>query len=212
MMSNPIIIMGAGGHAKVLVDTLLMLGRTIVGLTDRDMNKVGSEVLGMSVLGADDVLRDFPPGSVELVNALGTTTDTRARQNLYATYKGHGYQFAPIIHPSAILSSAIVLGEGVQVMAGAVIQPGSSVGDNCIINTSASIDHDCVIEGHVHLAPGVTLSGKVCIGEGAHLGTGASVIQGMSIGSGALVAAGSVVAENVPDQAQVKGVPAKQYG
>lgn len=212
MTTKPVIVFGAGGHAKVIIDLLLLQGRKIIGLTDRDEKKIGSTLLGIKVLGTDEkVLADFSPDSVELVNAIGAIAPMEARRKIFSTWKNKGYSFPCLIHPSAVIAREVKLGEGTQVMAGAVIQIGATVGENSIINTRVSIDHDCKISDHVHLAPGVTLSGGVEIGEGAHLGTGATVRHNIKIGSGVLVGTGSVVIEDIPDGTKVKGVPAKPF-
>lgn len=210
-MKKPVIVLGAGGHAKVVIDMLLLLEITIRGLTDRDPKKSGSSFLGIKILGTDDVLTDFPPDAVELVNAIGAIAPMEVRRKLFQTCRERGYRFPPVIHPSAILAKDVQLGEGVQVMAGTVIQPGTSVGENSILNTRVSIDHDGKIGPHVHLAPGVVLSGGVKIGEGSHIGTGATVIHDITIGPNVMVGAGAVVTENISDGLKVRGVPAKRY-
>jgi UDP-perosamine 4-acetyltransferase len=163
------------------------------------------------VLGGDDVVSEFPPSEIQLVNGLGSVGLPVKRQQIFERFKGMGYRFATVIHPSAVLSSDVELGEGAQVIAGVVIQPGSRIGINSIINTSASVDHDCIIADHVHIAPGVTLSGGVKVGECSHIGTGATLIQGISIGSACLVAAGAVVTKDIADGAMVRGVPARKF-
>jgi UDP-perosamine 4-acetyltransferase len=102
------------------------------------------------------------------------------------------------------------LGEGVQIMAGTVVQPGSKIGDNTILNTRSSVDHDCEIGAHVHIAPGVTLSGGVRVHDDAHIGAGAVLIQGVEVGASSLVAAGSVVIHAVPANTRVAGMPARK--
>jgi UDP-perosamine 4-acetyltransferase len=209
-MSLPVIIIGGGGHAKVLVEALRASGVTILGITDADPAKHGTSIHGVPVLGGDHVLERHAPGSVRLVNGLGSVRETRSRTALFNTFKTKGYAFATVVHPSAVVASDAILGEGAQVMAGAVLQPGCSLGEDVIINTRVSVDHDCSIGPHVHLAPGVTLSGDVHIGGGSHIGTGAAVVQGVRIGKDCLVAAGAVVVSNVADGATVRGVPAKE--
>ena len=205
------IILGAGGHAKVLIEALLQSGAVIAGITEHDPALVGTNILGVPVLGGDDVVNEYPPSEIRLVNGLGSVGLTVNRQQLFEKFKGMGYKFATVIHPSAAIASDVVLGEGAQIMAGVVIQPGSHIGINSIINTRASVDHDCSIGDHVHIAPGVTMSGGVSVGAYSHIGTGATVIQGLSIGSGCLVAAGAVVTKNITDGTKVRGVPAQEF-
>lgn len=211
-MSLPIIILGGGGHAKVLAEALRAGGVTVLGMTDADPAKRGTAVLGVPVLGTDAELERHGPGSVLLVNGLGSVEQTAGRAALFDAFKAQGYAFATVVHPSAVIAADVKLGEGTQVMAGAIIQPGTTVGRNSIVNTGAVVDHDCAVGDHVHIAPGATLSGTVCIGNRAHVGTGATVIQGIAVGSGCLVAAGAVVVEDVPDGASVRGVPARTRG
>ena len=188
----PVIVMGCGGHAKVLISALRAAGREIIGITDPKAVP-GSRFLGVSVLGCDEVMRDHSSSQIELVNGIGSMAGSGTRSRVAATMRGAGYRFATVVHPSAVIAEGVALGEGAQVMAGCVLQPDVSIGVDSIINTGASVDHDGVVGTRCHIAPGVTLSGDVLVGDDVHIGTGASVIQGISIGSGSIVAAGSVV-------------------
>lgn len=209
-MSLPVIVLGAGGHAKVLVDTLQRSGQTVLGLADANAALRGSRVLDVEVLGGDEFVLQHRPDAVLLVNGIGSVDSMQLRSSVYDRFKQQGYEFATVIHPSAAIGSEVALGEGVQVLAGAVIQPGTIIGEDSILNTRASVDHDCRIGAHVHLAPGVVVSGGVTIGDGTHIGTGATVIQGVTIGAGCLVAAGAVVIADVSAQSRVAGVPARK--
>jgi sugar O-acyltransferase (sialic acid O-acetyltransferase NeuD family) len=206
---RPLIILGAGGHAKVLIEIIRLRGLDVLGVLDADVAAVGQSVTGIPVIGTDDMLAEYPPQEVYLVNALGSTGSSLQRKDLFTQQKKAGYQFFSLIHPSAVVACDTALGEGVQIMAGAVIQPGCSLGDNSIINTRASVDHDCLIGDHVHIAPGATLSGGVRAHGQAHVGTGAVIIQGVTLGTGCLIAAGAVVVGDVPSAAKVMGVPGK---
>lgn len=210
-MSLPVIVLGAGGHAKVLINALLESSAVIAGVLDPDPELAGTCVLGVPVLGGDSIATEFPPSEVQLVNGLGSVGTSAKRRQLYDKFKALGYGFATVVHPSAIVASDVVLGEGAQVMAGSIIQPGSSIGCNSIVNTRASTDHDCIVGNHVHIAPGATLSGGVSVGEATHIGTGATVIQGISIGINAIVAAGAVVVKDIHARTKVRGVPAREF-
>jgi UDP-perosamine 4-acetyltransferase len=209
-MSLPVIIMGAGGHAKVLIEALLQSGKVIAGIVDSDFALVDTKVLGVPVLGGDNMVNGFSPSEVKLVNGLGSVGLPFKRQQLFERFKSMGYDFATVVHPSAVVASDVELGEGAQVMAGVVIQPGSRIGKNVIINTRASIDHDSRIGDNSHIAPGVTLSGNVLVGESSHIGTGATVIQGINTGTGSFVAAGAVVVRDVAAHSAVYGIPARE--
>lgn len=208
-MTEPsIIVLGTGGHARVVVDALRSAGATILGvvapLTD------AHSIPGLDHLGDDDAVVQFTPDSVLLANGVGSVAPPLQRRALFELFKRRGYQFVTIRHPFSSVARDARLDEGAQIMAGAVVQTGADVGANVIINTRASIDHECRIGDHCHIAPGATLSGSVHIGIGVHVGTGATIIQGMQIGDGAMIGAGAVVVRNVPAHAHVRGVPARE--
>jgi sugar O-acyltransferase (sialic acid O-acetyltransferase NeuD family) len=208
-MTQPVIVLGTGGHARVLLATLQLLGVNVIGLTDSNPAVVG-EVRGFPVIGPDEAILRYQPDRIRLVNGLGSVSKPLARTRLFDRLKREGYFFASVIHPSAIIAADVSWGEGIQIMAGAIIQPGCRIGDNCILNTGAAVDHDCRIGSHVHLAPRVTLSGDVIIGDGVHIGTGAVVIQGVGIGEHCLIGAGTVVIDKVPANTKMVGVPARE--
>ena len=210
-MNMPVVVLGAGGHAKVLINALQLCNVEILGITDPDPTLLGQELLGVPVIGTDEVLKNYSIEKVHLVNGLGTVDLSPTRAGIFNDCNNLGFVFAQVIHPMAVVAGETKLGEGVQVMAGAVIQPGSFVGCNSIINTRASVDHDCTIGSHVHIAPGVTLSGGVTVGACSHIGTGATLIQGVSVGTGCLVAAGAVVVKDISAGVMVRGVPAREF-
>lgn len=210
MKPTPVIVLGAGGHAKVLIDVLRLSSTEILAVTDADARKHGSTVAGLRVVGGDDAVLQHDPAHVQLVNGVGSTDRPHMRRRLFDEFKRRGYVFQSVTHPSAMIAADAVLEEGAQVMAGAVIQPGSRIGMNAIVNTGACVDHDCAVGAHVHLAPGVVLSGHVRVGDGAHLGTGACVIQGVTIGENCVIGAGAVVLTDIPAGARAAGVPARR--
>ena len=202
---------GAGGHAKVILEILRNDSRySLVGLLDSDHNLWGKEVCGVPVLGGDDMLgRIFSEGTRHAFLGLGTTGKATLRRRLYEIVSAIGFEFVPAIHPQAIISPSAKTGRGIAVMAGAVINTEARIGDNVIINTGAVVEHDCVIGDHVHVATGALLAGGVNVGAGSLVGIGASVRQGIHIGSDAIVGAGASVVTDVPDNAVVGGVPAR---
>lgn len=206
-----IIVIGAGGHAKVLLDTLLGQDRRIIGIVDQDDSKLGMELLGIPVIGNDDLIFSYQAKEILLVNGIGSINHTSLRGNISQRFKSKGYFFVQVIHPSAIIAKDVKLAEGVQVMAGAIIQTGCMIGMNTVVNTKASLDHDCKIGANVHIAPGVTISGGVEIDDGAHVGTGAVIIQGIKIGKNSIIGAGSVVIRDVMPETTVIGVPGVVY-
>ncbi len=209
-MKQPLIILGAGGHARVLIDALRLQSAGILGLVDADSAKIGPPLLGVPVLGGDEQVFAYQVDQIQLVNGLGTVRSGAGRSALFMRFKNRAYQFAIVVHPSAIIAPDVVLAEGAQIMAGAVLQTGCRIGVNAIINTRAALALGCEIGDHVHIAPGATLSGGVIVGQNTHVGAGATVIQGIRIGCDCTVGAGAVVIRDVPDGATVVGVPAKE--
>lgn len=199
-MNRPLVMVGGGGHARVLIDALRQSNAVaIVGIVDPSLPAGSSVASGIVVLGGDEALERFQPADVLLVNAIGSVGSMRNRDAVYRRLSSAGFRFAPVVHPSAVISPSADLAGDIQAMAGCIVQCGASIGCNSIVNTKASVDHDCRLGETVHIAPGVTLSGAVTVGSATHIGTGACVIQGISIGSDCVVAAGSIVVRNVPD-------------
>jgi UDP-perosamine 4-acetyltransferase len=207
----PVIVIGAGDHARVLIDLLQQRGRRILSITDSNTKRQGHVLAGVSVEVSDEIIYRQNPRDVELVNAVGSVGIPSLRSQIYSKFTQRGYRFATLVHPSATVAPGAQVAQGAQVLAGAVVQTRALIGANTIINTKVSVDHDCAIGCHSHLAPGVTLSGNVRIGSTCHLGTGATVIQQVRIGYGVMIAAGAVVVNDLPDQSSVRGVPAKHY-
>lgn len=197
-MNKKLIVIGAGGHAKVLIECAKKCGLTIFGATS--LIKKQETILGVNVLNDEQIIFQYGAEQVELINGVGMLPgeNKQVRYEIFERFNKLGFKFVTLVHPSAVLAEELVLSEGTQVMAGVVIQPSVSIGDNTIINTSASIDHDCIIGKHCHIAPGVTLSGGVVVKDHVHIGTGATVIQGITIGENSVIAAGAVVYKDVP--------------
>jgi UDP-perosamine 4-acetyltransferase len=205
-MSMPLVVVGAGGHAKVVIDTLREMEAEVLGLVDRDAGKVDSLIMGVAVFDEEGFLADHQPGALRLCSGIAFVAP---RRSAFKRLKGRGYEFAEVIHPSAVLAGGVIMGEGSQVMAGAVVQPDARIGDNALVNTRASIDHDCVIGNHVHVAPGAVLAGSVHVGEGVHIGAGATVLENLRLGDNCVIGAGAVVIEDVAENSTVVGVPAR---
>lgn len=211
-MSLPILIIGAGGHGRVLADLAFCLGRQVLGFLDRDTQLHGRVIDGIKVLGGDERLIEYPARDVSLVNGLGSIAASDVRREVYIRLKALGYQFEALCHPGAIVGRSVTFAQGVQAMAGSIVQNGARIGENTILNTGAIVEHDCVVGAHSHLAPGAVVCGDVRIGENCHIGVGAVVVQGLSVGDGALVAAGAVVVRDVLSGTRVAGVPASRMG
>ncbi len=192
-MAKPVIVLGGGGHAKVLIDILRRLDCRILGIVDPNQT-VGNVVHGLKVLGGDNAVFDYPATEVELVNGIGSLPkDKGLRASLFKAFCAKSYRFKILVDPTAIVAADVELSDGVQVMAGVIIQTGTEIAENTIINSGAIVDHDCRIGSHVHIAPGAVLSGAVEVGNAVHIGTGATIIQGICIGAGSIIGAGSVI-------------------
>lgn len=205
-----VIGLGAGGHAKVVIEILRLIGGyELVGLLDPREELWNTDVIGVTILGNDDFLPElYNQGIRHAFIGLASVADTRPRRQLYEKARQQGFQIVNAIHPQAIISSSVEIGYGPTIMAGAVINAAARLGDNVIVNTGAIIEHDCVIGDHVHIASGARLAGSVHVGEGTHIGLGTSIRQCIHIGRNAIVGAGAVVVDDVPDNVMVMGVPA----
>jgi len=207
---NSIILLGGGGHAKVLID--LVNERSdyqITGILDPVL-KVGLRIKGFTVLGTDaelPKLRD--QGIPNVAIAVGSVKCNLLRKKLFDQSQKLGFKIPALVHPRSIVSADVKISDGVQIMAGAIIQTDTTLGEGTVINTGVQVDHDCRIGSQVFLSPGVVLSGGVIVGNNAFVGAGAVVIQGVRIGDNAVIAAGAVVIQDVEDGALVKGVPAR---
>lgn len=203
---EPLIVIGAGGHAKVVIEAIRAQGLfEPVGCTDP--NASGAEVLGVKIIGGDDQLDVMRAEGVRhIFVALG---EGRLRMRIGAALLQKGFVLPSVIHPAATISPSARIGRGVVVMAGAVINAEASIGDFAIINTLASIDHDCVLGAGVHVAPRTALAGCVELGEGVFLGVGAVVKPNIKIGDHVVVGAGGVVVRDLPPGIEAIGVPAK---
>jgi len=210
-MSKPIIGIGAGGHAKVLIDALERTGEyRILGLIGVREELDGAGVLGVPLLGGDEQLPDlYKQGVRHAFIAVASVTDTPHNKRLFDFVRGLGFEVITIVHPAAIVGKGVRLGQGDRVMAGAILNPDCVLGNNVVINTAAIVEHDCRIEDHAQVAPGARLAGGVQVGEGSIVGIGATVIQGVRIGRYAVVGAGAVVLHEVPDSVTVVGIPAR---
>jgi sugar O-acyltransferase (sialic acid O-acetyltransferase NeuD family) len=199
-----LLIVGAGGHAKVVADILICQGMPVLGFLDDNLKPQDAHCLGLPILGSiDDYQSHSPTG---LVMGIG---DNATRM---AVAERLGNEAQPLwhtaVHPSAIVARSVRIGEGTVIAAGAVVNPDAVIGRYVIINTGATIDHDCNIGDFCHIAPGANLAGGTCVGEGSLIGIGATVTPYHSIGSWTVVGAGAVVVCNIPDNVVAKGVPA----
>lgn len=206
-----VIGLGAGGHAKVVIDALRLAGgHELLGFLDADRNQWNRTVLGVRVLGGDDWLpRLLADGVTHAFIGVGAVGQGSPRPRLYRLLCDAGMKPLSVIHPRATVSPHARIGAGPTILAGAVVNADARLGDDVIVNTAAVVEHDCDIGHHAHIATGARLSGGVAVGDEALVGVGASVRQGIRIGARAVVGAGAVVVDDVPNGAIVVGVPAR---
>lgn len=210
-MRKKIIIMGGGGHAKVIISMIktLDLQYKIVGIIGL-AHELGTKVSDVIVIGSDDQLPElFKTGINYACIGIGSVGNNDNRKMCYEKLIGIGFKVPSLIHKQALTCSKVEEFKGIQIMAGAIVQIDSLIGENSIINTGSIIEHDCLIGSHVHVCPGAVICGGCVINNGVFIGAGAIVKQSVKIGSNALIGAGSVVVNDIPDNAIVKGVPAR---
>jgi sugar O-acyltransferase (sialic acid O-acetyltransferase NeuD family) len=206
----PCVILGAGGHAVVVIDAMAAAGkaRPIV-ILDADARVWGTTLLDVPVKGGDDLLPQLmKDGIAHVVIGLGGVGDNGPRQRLFDRAERQGFVPLSVIHPGAIVSPWATVGPGSVLLAGAIVNARARLGRNVILNTGAIVEHDCLVGDHVHMATGARVAGGVRIGAGAHVGAGAVIRQGLTIGPAAIVAAGAVVVRDVAGGETVMGVPA----
>ena len=204
-MSDGIIVIGARGHAKVVIEILRDMGERVdycVGADDSP-----DVCLGVPVLKGDGNLKRLhSEGYRRAFVAVGAN---QIRQRLADTAERVGFDLVSAVHPRSLVSPSARLGAGVAVMAGVVINADSSIDDLVIVNTGASVDHDCRIGRAVHIAPHCALAGNVTVGAGSFLGVGCKVVPEVRIGQNVTVGAGGVVVSDIADGVTAMGIPAR---
>ncbi len=197
---NRLIIIGAGGHGKVVAETAEACGYSDVVFVDQDW-PTRQQIGHWSIIGQ--------PGSITTPAMMFCAVGHNAtREQLF---KHYGLEQSPVlIHPAAVLSPSARLGAGTLVVAGAIVNADTTVGCGTILNTGCSVDHDCVLGAFTHISPGARLAGDVTIGTRSWIGIGAVVKEGVTIGCGVIVGAGAAVICDIEDGAMVSGVPARK--
>lgn len=204
-------LVGAGGHARVVLDAARCEGAVeVVAVLDAKRDLWGSTFEGLPVVGDEDTLERLRGEGVEgVILGVGSVDTTKTRQILFARIARTGLKLPLIRHPSSVIAASASFGGGTVILANSVVGPAARLGSNVIVNTGALIDHDVVIGDHVHVSPGAHVAGGVRIGTGSHVGIGSTIIQNVTIGGGSMIAAGAVVVRDVSDRSRVGGVPAK---
>ena len=203
-MYNRLVIIGAGGHGKVIADIALKNGYKDICFVD---DNVDGDCMGYPSVGKSCDLEQLNNGETDFVIAIG---DNQIRKRIAEQHK---LNWVTLIHPSAQIAYGVLIGIGSVVMAGAVINPEATIGQHCIINTCAVIEHDNQLSDYVHVSPNATLGGTVHVGSCTQIGVGATVRNNISIGNNILVGAGSVVIKNLSFSGIYVGIPAcfKKY-
>lgn len=199
-MTESIILIGGGGHAKVIIDCILASGNQVVGILD-DGIPAGTMVQEVPVLGKTADYDNYRQhlfliaiGNNEVRKRIARSVDVR---------------WATVVHPSAVVSPSAVIGAGTVIMPCAVVNAGVTVGEHCIINTGAVIEHDNRLAGFVHISPKAALGGTVSVGEQTHIGIGACVRNNISICGGCTIGAGAAVVKNITQPGIYIGIPAR---
>lgn len=198
LMATNIILYGASGHGKVIIDCLESAQIAIETIVDDNPNT--TSILGRPVVHSSQITLQETD---EVILSIG---NNKVRKKLSTELK---VQFGKAIHPTAIISKHATINEGTVIMAGAILNPDVAIGKHCIINTAAVIEHDCIIDDFVHISPNASLAGGIQVGEGTQVGIGATVIQGIKIGKWCVIGAGAVIIKDIPDNSVVVGNPGK---
>ena len=191
------ILYGASGHAKVIIDICLNSNKEITIIIDD--NKEVKSLLNYQVVQFESLKNITNQWIVSIGN-------NKIRKKIVSKLQG---TFYTAIHPKTTIDVTVKIGEGTVVMAGAIINSMTKIGKHCIINTASSIDHDCLLENYVHISPNATLCGGIKVGEGSHIGAGAIIIPNITIGKWCTIGAGAVILKDIPDGATVVGTPGK---
>ncbi|MBV9782976.1 MAG: acetyltransferase [Acidisphaera sp.] len=205
VLADPVLVIGGGGHAKVVIDLLRAGGWYVHGVLDPAPG--GGKVLGVEVLGGDELAPAIYRQGVR--NAFVALGNNGLRLRIGRRMQSAGFKLVTVVHPSAIVSTYATLGEGTAVMPLAVVNAAARVGDLAIVNTGAIVEHDCSVGDGAHLAPRSVMGGNVVFGNCAQLGIGAAVRPGICVGDNATIGAGAVVVAPVCTGETVAGVPAR---
>lgn len=196
-----LIILGAGGHGKVIADNALKNGYENICFVD---DHATGMCMGFPIIGTTADTSRFDDGKTDFVIGVG---NNEIRKKIS---EQHNVKWTTLIHPSAQIGANVLIGTGTVVMAGAIVNTCSTIGAHCIINTGAILEHDNKIGDFVHISPGAALAGTVSIGKGTHIGIGASVINNVEICEHCVIGAGAVVVKSIKDRGVYAGVPARK--
>ena len=202
-MNKKIMIIGAGGHGKVIADIAKKNGYTDISFLDD--NTSVTKCNGYPVIGTCQEANRYMDH--DFIVAIG---NSQVRQKVQADLSQVGVYITTLIHPDAVIGEHVVLGEGTVIMAGVVVNPCSRIGRGCIINTCASVDHDCIINDYAHISVGAHVAGTVTVGERTWIGAGATVINNIEITNDCMIGAGAVVIHSLTESDTYIGIPARK--
>jgi len=210
-MSNSIILVGGGGHCKVIIDVLKENNDYDEILISDLKENIGKEILGIKIEYTDGQLEDlYKKGYKNAFVSIGKVEINEHRKKLFNKIKNIGFNTPVIISKSANVSQYSEIGEGTLIGKNVVINPGTQIGENCIINTGSIIEHDCIIEDNVHIGPGAILSGGTYVGKNSFIAAGAIIIQNINISQDTLIGAGAVVVKDINEPGVYVGNPARR--
>lgn len=200
-MNNRLIIIGAGGHGKVVADNAIKNGYTDICFVD---DHATGTCMGFPIVGTGADVSSLDNGKTDFIIGVGNN-EIRKR-----IAEAHDVNWVTLVHPSAQIGACVSIGKGTVVMAGAIINPCASIGEHCIINTGAIVEHDNVIGDYAHISPNVALGGTVRVGDLTHVGIGAVVRNNIRICGMSTIGAGAVVVKDIDHCGTYIGVPIKE--
>lgn len=195
LKEKKLILVGAGGHAKVILDIIDLNKKKVTAVFDlKDVLDVTFKKY-IHIKTDQELSKKISYNKYDMVNGIGIIPgkNKEIRKKIFYKYKLLGFSFISIVHPSAVVSKIVKLGEGINIMAGCVIQAGTKIKHNTIINTGSTIDHDCEIGENVHIAPGVTICGNVKVGNNCFIGAGSTILPGAIIPEDKVIPSGLIV-------------------
>ena len=206
---NPteLVVIGSGGHSRVVVDTARTAGYKLIGIIDINYTGKKETILNVPVIGGIQTLDEINPKKVSVFIAIGE--NSKRAEQFYKT-QARGFKIPSVIHPTAFISEHSVIGNGTLVNTASIINSEAVIGENCIINSGAIVEHEVIVGNHCHLCPGTNIGGQVKIGNESFIGIGARVINNIHIGTKSTIGAGSVIIDDVASNAKVVGVPGRE--